>query len=208
MPSVWSKTLLLSVTLFATSLATALPPPAQLLFPMLRSEFATGLGPTIYDSLAQVYGLPAYHPPSQLTPSKKESSATIFFDYARDSLSVAPLLASHGQETTLFVPTNSAIMSLSRKPHQGPPARPDGEVTTYGTSREEEDAHKAYLERWVRRHVVASEADGEGEWKTMDGEGVAMRTEGKGWRVEPGNLGVKDVKEVSLVRRCWMRERS
>ena len=47
-----------------------------------------------------------------------------------------------------------------------------------------------------------------GEWKTMDGEGVAMRREGKGWRVEPGNLGVKDVKEVSLVRRCWMRERS
>lgn len=85
---------------------------------------------------------------------------------------------------------------------------PNGEITTYASSREEEDARKAYLERWVRRHVVADKVEGEGEWETMDGEVVSMRAEGDSWKVGPGDLDVKDVVQVRSRAVCGWEGRA
>src|ERR1700728_739623 len=44
-----------------------------------------------------------------------ESSTSIFFSYARET-DISQLFANHDARTTLLVPTNKAVMALSRKP--------------------------------------------------------------------------------------------
>lgn len=89
------------------------------------------------------------------------------FDYIRDYPSIAMLLVDPSN-TTIFVPTNHAILSLSRQPHQAPELISQ-KFNYYHTAQEEEDATRAHLEQFVRVHVVPQGIDMslEEEWQTL-----------------------------------------
>ncbi|KAK4690261.1 hypothetical protein P7C70_g9634, partial [Phenoliferia sp. Uapishka_3] len=85
-----------------------------------------------------------------LTSSRTSSIA---YDYIRDSPLISSLLIAPAPRsyTTLLIPTNSAIMALHRKPHQGPAPTTapviNGEVNTLEESeKEKEQASRDYLE--------------------------------------------------------------
>ncbi|KAI5481757.1 hypothetical protein MNV49_000034 [Pseudohyphozyma bogoriensis] len=129
----------------------------------------------------------------------------IFYDYLRESSTLSALLAAPAPSfTTLFVPLNSAIMSLPRKPHQGPPPSSTTPVIEHiAGSKEEEDAHREYLEHWMDRHVVNGDVDETvdgAEYDTMvEGKKVGFKVDGKEQKivVVPGDIEVKDVVKVS-----------
>ncbi|GAA96610.1 uncharacterized protein L969DRAFT_624267 [Mixia osmundae IAM 14324] len=79
-----------------------------------------------------------------------QRSASFFYDYLREG-SVAERLAAPVLKTTLFVPTNTIISQLARKPHEGAP----GEEKIYSTEKDEEKARAEYLQDWVKTHAVA-----------------------------------------------------
>ncbi|KAF6748342.1 hypothetical protein DFP72DRAFT_992239 [Ephemerocybe angulata] len=79
-----------------------------------------------------------------------ENSASIFYSYARE-LELSKGLSDKSFKMTLFVPTNKAVMSLARKPHEG--------NMPVGGSIEISDAEfdsivKNNVERWVSAHIV------------------------------------------------------
>lgn len=97
-----------------------------------------------------------------------EPSASIFYSYARE-LELSSILSDLCAEVTLFVPTNKAIMALSRKPwvlvdviasswwltecgyrHQGPEEIDDSEIT----EEEYDISAKRNVERWVSAHII------------------------------------------------------
>lgn len=140
-----------------------------------------------------------------LTKDRKSSMA---YDYMRDSPLISSILVSPKSYTTFLVPTNSAIMSLTRKPHQGPAPVVGGEVISIGieSDKEHEEKLRAYLERWVMLHVVpgpvderADNDDGK-EYPTMvEGRSVSFvkAIDGPGAvLVMPGNIRVAGVLEV------------
>ena len=117
----------------------------------------------------------------------------------------------------IFAPTDAVIVSMARKPHQGPAvADADAEDGTgTGTlSTDDEKEQAGYLERWVQRHVVAGGdialSDGT-EVETLAGEGKTIRfvvpagqagDAGNDWErvtLLPGNARIVDKKEVSCV---------
>ncbi|KAM0752881.1 hypothetical protein T439DRAFT_354355 [Meredithblackwellia eburnea MCA 4105] len=110
-------------------------------------------------------GGPADHfatgPPTLADILTRDRKSSIAYDYIRDSPIVSSLLVSTSSKsfTTILVPSNSAIMSLARKPHQGPPAPLDGQIATYNTDKEEEEAQRAYLEKWCLLHAVKGRVD-------------------------------------------------
>ncbi|KAF9562277.1 hypothetical protein CPC08DRAFT_687915 [Agrocybe pediades] len=78
-----------------------------------------------------------------------EPSASIFYSYARE-LEMSSILSDHTSKVTLFVPTNKAVMALSRRPHQGPETNAEIEMT-------EEQFHtraKKNVENWISAHIV------------------------------------------------------
>ncbi|KAJ7596269.1 hypothetical protein C8J56DRAFT_916982 [Mycena floridula] len=79
-----------------------------------------------------------------------EPSASIFYSYARE-LPLVDIFSQLNSNLTLLVPTNKAVMALSRKPHQGPSSPPsDIEIS-------EEDfdkLSKQNVERWVSVHII------------------------------------------------------
>jgi hypothetical protein len=92
-----------------------------------------------------------------------EPSASIFYSYARElslsQLFSEPVAAAEtlGQPLngglTLVVPTNRAVMALSRKPHQGPSKTADDDNTV--VSEEEFDRQsKENIQRWVEAHII------------------------------------------------------
>lgn len=84
----------------------------------------------------------------------QQPRASMFYNYARDSVLVSTLLANPLTKSTLFVPTNSAILSLARRPHQ--PSASAQSMANRGdyVAREAEDASTAHLENWVQLHTV------------------------------------------------------
>ncbi|KAH8094737.1 hypothetical protein BXZ70DRAFT_1034260 [Cristinia sonorae] len=81
-----------------------------------------------------------------------ESSASIFYSYAREVELSKAFVDLNGQYT-LLVPTNKAVMALARKPHQGP-AKPDTGIII---AQEEFDRQsKEYVEQWVSAHIIPS----------------------------------------------------
>ncbi|KAK7442458.1 hypothetical protein VKT23_016055 [Stygiomarasmius scandens] len=79
-----------------------------------------------------------------------ESSASIFYSYARD-VEASKLFSDDSAKLTLFVPTNKAVMALARKPHQGP-AKPDDDIVV---SEEQFDRDsKENVRRWVSAHII------------------------------------------------------
>ncbi|KAF9225143.1 hypothetical protein BS17DRAFT_778210 [Gyrodon lividus] len=81
-----------------------------------------------------------------------ESSASIYFSYARETEFSKDFGAEH-QQLTLLVPTNKAIMALGRKPHQGPtPLESEIEIT----EQQYDEQSKRNVDRWVAAHIIPS----------------------------------------------------
>ncbi|THH21576.1 hypothetical protein EW146_g49 [Bondarzewia mesenterica] len=79
-----------------------------------------------------------------------ERSASIFFSYARE-LELSRLFSDASASDTVLVPTNAAVMALTRKPHQGPTDVED----SIEISEQEFDARsKKNVERWVSSHII------------------------------------------------------
>ncbi|KAF9478891.1 hypothetical protein BDN70DRAFT_807852 [Pholiota conissans] len=78
-----------------------------------------------------------------------ESSASIFYSYARE-LELSSLLSDRDKKTTIFVPTNKAVMALSRKPHRGP----DPTVEVELTEEQFDKLSKERVQNWVSAHIV------------------------------------------------------
>ncbi|KAM0788580.1 hypothetical protein ACM66B_001702 [Microbotryomycetes sp. NB124-2] len=129
------------------------------------------------------------------------NQASIFYDYCRSSATVATMLSAAtiaGQQHTVIVPVNKAIMSLARKPHQGPP--PSSSPPSWSSSRsdrahvnnDEDDEDKvaaAYLESFVKRSIIKGlvpwdkpqEIEGR-QFETMQpGETVEFEQTEDGW---------------------------
>lgn len=198
-----------------STLVMASPAPAQL--PFVPTESADSLTAQ-YASSAQPHPRhadPPVHRPLSLADLLTSSrQASIAYDYIRDSPAIAALLiAPKPHYTTLLIPTNSAIMALARKPHQGPAPVVGGEIRDLGGEgeKEHEELCRAYLERWVKLHVVpgrVGEEKKEGkEYDTMvegrkvsfvraiDGPGAVL--------VMPGRIAVTGVAEVCGL--VWIR---
>ncbi|KAF9528148.1 hypothetical protein CPB83DRAFT_767291 [Crepidotus variabilis] len=82
-----------------------------------------------------------------------ENSVSIFYSYARET-DLSRLLseeANNGQGWTLFAPTNKAVMTLPRKPHQGSERTNEVEMT----QEEFDRTAKTNVERWVSAHIIA-----------------------------------------------------
>ncbi|KAL8276564.1 hypothetical protein RQP46_011054 [Phenoliferia psychrophenolica] len=130
----------------------------------------------------------------------------IAYSYIRDSEAVSSLLiAPKPSYTTLLIPVNSAIMSLARKPHQGPPPPiSGGEIKgVLESEKQHEEECRAYEERWVKLHVIPG--------KVGEKEGVEHDTMVEGRKISfvraldgaasvyvmPGRLPVLNVLEAS-----------
>ncbi|KAJ7722290.1 hypothetical protein DFH07DRAFT_857059 [Mycena maculata] len=77
-----------------------------------------------------------------------EQTTSIFYSYARELTSSNVFSDSGASPITLLVPTNKAVMALSRKPHQGP--APDIVIT----DEEFDSKSKENVERWVSAHII------------------------------------------------------
>ena len=80
-----------------------------------------------------------------------EQSASIFYSYARE-LELSAIFSDVGASSTLFVPTNRAVMALARKPHEGSPSSPDGEI--HVSDKDFDRKAKANVERWISAHII------------------------------------------------------
>ncbi|KAG9309120.1 hypothetical protein JVU11DRAFT_11015 [Chiua virens] len=78
-----------------------------------------------------------------------ESSASIYFSYARETEFSREFNATDNQ-WTLLVPTNKAIMALRRKPHQGPAVEPGVKIS----EEQFDEQSKQNVERWVAAHII------------------------------------------------------
>ncbi|KIM82228.1 hypothetical protein PILCRDRAFT_820609 [Piloderma croceum F 1598] len=80
-----------------------------------------------------------------------EPSASIFYSYARELELSSQFSTTDEGKWTLLVPTNKAVMALSRKPHEDPaPTEPVIEISEH----EFESVSKRNVERWVSAHII------------------------------------------------------
>ncbi|KAJ6606397.1 hypothetical protein DFH09DRAFT_1120082 [Mycena vulgaris] len=80
-----------------------------------------------------------------------EQSTSIFYSYARELTLSNMLSDSDNAPITLLVPTNKAVMALSRKPHQDPAPVDTGVIIT---DQEFDARSKENVERWVSAHII------------------------------------------------------
>ncbi|KAJ6500594.1 hypothetical protein C8R45DRAFT_820392 [Mycena sanguinolenta] len=100
-----------------------------------------------------------------------ESSTSIFYSYARE-LTLSNMFSDSDKAITVFVPTNKAVMALSRKPHQGPAPVDDGIVIT---DEEFDSLSKENVERWVSAHIVPhSPIDFDQTYTRLDGKSISF----------------------------------
>ena len=172
--------------LLSTTLAATLPPlEQQPQLPFLDNSMtpSTSSSPSLTDLLTR-------------------SKSSIFYGYIRESTSISTRLANPLEKTTILAPLNSAILSLARKPHQGPPESVEGHVEGYAGSREDEQDRADYLENWIKRHMIEGKVDfAEGrEYETLhDGEKVSF-VKGDGvvkYKVMPGDVEVVEIEQVN-----------
>ena len=172
--------------LLSTTLAATLPPlEQQPQLPFLDNSMtpSTSSSPSLTDLLTR-------------------SKSSIFYGYIRESTSISTRLANPLGETTILAPLNSAILSLARKPHQGPPEPAEGHVVGYSGSREDEQDRADYLENWIKRHMIEGkvELDEEKEYETLhQGEKVSF-VKGSGevkYKVMPGDVEVVEIEQVN-----------
>lgn len=150
----------------------------------------------------------------------RTGKASIYYDYARDShisSLLSPPLIGHSSPHSLLVPINSAILSLSRKPHQGPPTHLDHDGTiisnkALGDSKQEEQQRAEWLEQWVKLHIIDGQVDLDAEgwedraWPTLvEGREVSFAKsggKGEGRKVMPGDVEIVGVEQVSAGLAC------
>ncbi|KAI0348208.1 hypothetical protein BDW22DRAFT_1404189 [Trametopsis cervina] len=102
-----------------------------------------------------------------------ESSASIFYSYARELELSSQFRDVHAQNT-LFVPTNKAVMALARKPHQSPISDEDIVLT----EAELDNLSKQNVERWISAHIVPQYLTtlAPGDYPTLlDGKTVSVK---------------------------------
>ncbi|EKM61541.1 uncharacterized protein PHACADRAFT_248219 [Phanerochaete carnosa HHB-10118-sp] len=80
-----------------------------------------------------------------------EPSASIFYSYARE-VELSKGFADNDSRLTLLVPTNKAVMALTRKPHQG--AAPPEDTGVVITDEELDARSKENVVRWVSAHII------------------------------------------------------
>ncbi|KAG6812436.1 hypothetical protein H0H92_002902 [Tricholoma furcatifolium] len=80
-----------------------------------------------------------------------ETSASIFYSYARE-LELSSTFADPRAKSTIFAPTNKAVMALARKPHQGPDSSLEDEITI--SEQEYDSRSKKNVENWVSAHII------------------------------------------------------
>ncbi|KAI0814744.1 hypothetical protein BC629DRAFT_1466877 [Irpex lacteus] len=144
-----------------------------------------------------------------------ESSASIFYSYARE-LELSSQFGDPSVHNTVFVPTNKAVMSLARKPHQSPVS--DSDIVL--TEAEQDALSKRNVERWVSAHIVPHLITLEtGEYRTLlDGKPisvkeVSVKSDSPAWTrvVLNDDIHIISAKEVrpsmSLFERCTDSER-
>jgi len=79
-----------------------------------------------------------------------DSSLSIFYSYARE-IELSSIFSDQKAKNTVLVPTNKAVMALSRKPHQNPGGL-EGEILI---SEEDFDkSSKRNVERWISAHII------------------------------------------------------
>ncbi|KAJ7243364.1 hypothetical protein B0H12DRAFT_1130838 [Mycena haematopus] len=106
-----------------------------------------------------------------------ESSTSIFYSYARE-LTLSDMFSDSDKALTILVPTNKAVMALSRKPHQGPaPVDPDIVIT----DEEFDSQSKENVEKWVSAHIVPqSPIDFDQTYTRLDGKPISFAPSKKG----------------------------
>ncbi|KAH7914547.1 hypothetical protein BJ138DRAFT_1079270 [Hygrophoropsis aurantiaca] len=84
-----------------------------------------------------------------------EPSASIFYSYAREVEISSRFAQGQGEDLTVLVPTNKAIMALARKPHQGPaPAEPTIEDDSEISEQELDERSKKNVQQWILAHII------------------------------------------------------
>jgi len=99
---------------------------------------------------------PPLHPPVHYKPLLSdlltiESSASIFYSYARE-LELSRILSDTKAKITVLAPTNKAVMSLARKPHESPKHKDRDDIKI--TEKEFDLQSKQNVERWVSSHII------------------------------------------------------
>jgi len=103
-------------------------------------------------------GTPEYNPQTYDRPNlgdllTVERSVTIFYSYARET-QFSKLLNDPSKNITVMAPTNKAVISLPRKPHEGPLG--DNVEKMPEISQIDYDAiSRSNVEKWVGAHIVA-----------------------------------------------------
>ncbi|KAJ3576097.1 hypothetical protein NP233_g650 [Leucocoprinus birnbaumii] len=156
-----------------------------LLFPFLPFVSASSREQIIMDSIREPFVPKTHAQPTLSDLLTVEQSASIFFSYARE-LELSKLLDDENSRTTLFVPTNKAVMALERKPHQGQGSyaiADDVEIT----EEEYETMSKENVERWVSVHIIPEYPISlEDEHQTMlDGKSISFKPISKGDTQKP-----------------------
>ncbi|TFK69050.1 hypothetical protein BDN72DRAFT_768486 [Pluteus cervinus] len=104
-------------------------------------------------SQPEVYTPESHGRPSLADFLTIDSSASIFFSYARE-IELSKIFSEPNEKgITLLVPTNKAVMALARKPHQGPPPA-DGDDGIIITEEEYDAQSKENINRWIRAHII------------------------------------------------------
>ncbi|PVF98622.1 hypothetical protein CPB86DRAFT_705006 [Serendipita vermifera] len=131
----------------AAILATAR---SQLVIPQIVMDQAPPLQEVIRDHLQNEETMRA---PALSDQMSLEPKASIFFSYARESAKMSGVLSGVGEYSgnkyTVFVPTNKAIMTLARKPHQS-----DETESAEISEEQAERVSQENVERWVGAHIV------------------------------------------------------
>lgn len=131
----------------------------------------------------------------------------MFFDYSRDFPLISRRFSDPTANTTIFLPTNHAILSLNRQPHQAPEVI-SKKFNYFHSAREEEDFARSFLSSWVSLHIVPRSVDIELEeevetmlkgrkvWIKQDNRDRTKRVVMDG----ENQVEIVDIIEVSLAR--------
>ncbi|KAF8079334.1 hypothetical protein FPV67DRAFT_111346 [Lyophyllum atratum] len=130
----------------------------------MRLQLLALLAAPLLSFASQEQQIPMSNNPSDYSPTTHtkptladlltiEPTASIFYSYARE-IQLSSIFVDPRVNSTVFVPTNKAVMALARKPHQGPtqtaPSGDDVEIT----EEEFESISKRNVERWVSAHII------------------------------------------------------
>jgi len=80
-----------------------------------------------------------------------QRSSSIFFDYLREVSSISSRISDLSISSTLFVPSNKAVIALGWKPERGPPRN---EPSGKGEIEISEVTSKENVEKWISAHVL------------------------------------------------------